>query len=217
MLSVIPEAKGKISRSNLVVGKANPFRGLSNDMKLLLRADSLFRNNCSSQAHTYGEIVRFLKTDSGSHMGNEYVDYEWLWEAEDIRAYPFARKTAKESLKIIGCPDANYLELEEDWVYGRCIDSERRSWSQMAMRESGVPLDEKVRQCRICVSWPIKRDVRGRAREIFKHLLEVEEIRIIKMEEDVPDSESESEKPNVVKEEFDSECDSETVSWLGNL
>ncbi|KAF8695625.1 hypothetical protein RHS03_07989, partial [Rhizoctonia solani] len=174
MLSVIPKAKGKVSRFNLVVGKANPFRGLSNDMKLLLSADSLFRNNVSSQVYTYGEIVRFLKTDSDSHMGNEYVDYGQLWEAEGIRAYPFARKTAK------------YHGIKKP-LYVHHLGTPRAVLGE---------------------------DIQSHIRWIS---LDSEELRIIKMEEDVPDSESESEKPNVVKEEFDSECDSETGSWLANL
>ncbi|KAF8729316.1 hypothetical protein RHS02_07834, partial [Rhizoctonia solani] len=225
LVSTIPEIKGRKIRPTLVVGKTNPFSNLSKDMKLLLRADSLFCNQDADDApikvYTYDDILQFLKTDSDLRINNDKPRRFWDTITCQFSTYPLARKIAKELLGSIGCLNASYLELEGNWVCERCIDSERRSWTQMVehyvlekltylavqarsdendvpyrdihdptitdqpmvkyvsqkvVQKSDAPPDEKVRQCKICVLWPIKRDVRGRGREIFRHLLDVHEI-----------------------------------------
>ncbi|CAE6439018.1 unnamed protein product, partial [Rhizoctonia solani] len=131
MLDTIPKVEGDILRPTLVIGSSNPFKDLSDETKLLLRADSLFLMSGSTQALTYGDILRFTITDSYSLFSLGISKPERPLDIEKISNFPLARGIAQELLKNMGCPDASYLELKGNWICGRCTDTKSRTWTQI--------------------------------------------------------------------------------------
>ncbi|KAJ1300168.1 hypothetical protein OPQ81_011920 [Rhizoctonia solani] len=132
MVDTIPRPDGDILRPVLTINNSNPFQDLPDETKLLLRADSLFLiSSSSTRALTYKDILHLTRSDSYSLMNLGIIRPEKPLDIESISNFPLARGAAQALLKSMGCPDASYLELEGQWVCGRCHDPEPRTWTQM--------------------------------------------------------------------------------------
>ncbi|CUA75368.1 Major DNA-binding protein [Rhizoctonia solani] len=116
---------------------SDPFIDLSDDFKLLLRADSLFY-----LARTFSGIrLPFVYHETVEAGHDAYCcDRQGLWvggkkdplDMDRFRRYSNAQKVARVLLRSIGKPNASFLELEmEDYVCGRCHDIKPRSWGEI--------------------------------------------------------------------------------------
>ncbi|KAG8729072.1 hypothetical protein FRC11_009548 [Ceratobasidium sp. 423] len=243
LLSFLPEIEGEILRPTLVADNSDPFKNLSDDMKRLLRADSLFSvydwnegphiiNSSRNRVYTYKDL--FQISSGGAYKPDDLIMQIQL-PMDRIGKYTQAQEVARELLKDIGRPDASYLELECDlegcdfgestgvegeWICGRCIDKEPKTWQEIVehyvderenYRLSRTELAKKrivyhdlhssapsnrpmiryysaqvaremwsysagerdVQQCQICSRYPMKHDVQGPKKLMFKHLSEV--------------------------------------------
>ncbi|CAE6343341.1 unnamed protein product [Rhizoctonia solani] len=116
---------------------SDPFIDLSDDFKLLLRADTLFY-----LARTFNGIrFPFVYHETVEAGHDTYCcDRQGLWvggkkdplDMDRFRRYSNAQKVARVLLRSIGKPNASFLELEtEDYICGRCHDTKPRSWGEM--------------------------------------------------------------------------------------
>ncbi|QRV73406.1 hypothetical protein RhiJN_01420 [Ceratobasidium sp. AG-Ba] len=151
LLSFLPDVGGNILEPTLVADDSDPFEGLSNDMKRLLRADSLFSvydwdespytiNSSRDLAYTYKDLVR---RGSGVSRPSELARQRQL-PIDCVGRYDEARVVARELLQSIERPNASYLELECDveqvelgedssyegeWICGQCINTKPQIWT----------------------------------------------------------------------------------------
>ncbi|CCO34329.1 hypothetical protein BN14_08426 [Rhizoctonia solani AG-1 IB] len=138
----------------------NPLANVSDDTKLLLRADSLFHNPTPpmvvKQPLTYGSILswkdlmgsRSLYGSSIAQTPPNFDNIQWYAEAHEV---------AREILADLGKPDASYLEMKSVgsvFVCGRCHEISSRTWEAMVqhyvehkriyaeLQKDGSPLSE---------------------------------------------------------------------------
>ncbi|KDN42434.1 hypothetical protein RSAG8_06751, partial [Rhizoctonia solani AG-8 WAC10335] len=155
LLGFLPKLEGEIIRPTLVADDSDPFQGLSDDMKRLLRADSLFSvydwndgphilNSPRHLPYTYKDILRMSARDV--HGFSDLVKQVQL-PVDRIGPYPASQEVARELMQSIGRPNASYLELgcevegrsdfdeessyEGEWICGRCIDTESKTWQEI--------------------------------------------------------------------------------------
>ncbi|CAE6448143.1 hypothetical protein ACGC1H_001100 [Rhizoctonia solani] len=249
LLGFLPKLEGEILRPTLVADGSDPFKHLSDDIKRLLRADSLFTfydwndspyimNSPRHRPYTYQDILRISAGDV--HRLSDLRTQVQL-PMDRIGPYPAAQEMARELMKSIARPGASYLELgseiegecdwegassyEGEWICGRCIDTEPKTWqgivehyvderrkyssnraelakrkltyhdvhgpaslpnrplikfysAQVALEIMSIKKSERDSyQCQLCSKWPITHSVRGPEKLMFKHLLEVHEVR----------------------------------------
>ncbi|KAG9126747.1 hypothetical protein FRC07_002125 [Ceratobasidium sp. 392] len=156
LLSFLPDIEGNniLQPTFVHADGSDPFKGISNDMKRLLRADSLFlmcdwgegpdviKSSCH-QCYTYQDLLRIRFTSE--HRPVDLKRQAQL-PIDCIGRHTQAQAIAKELLKSIGRPNASYLELEcemeqyevsEDrshkrrWICGQCVDTEAYTWTEM--------------------------------------------------------------------------------------
>ncbi|CAE7195526.1 unnamed protein product [Rhizoctonia solani] len=152
LLGFLPKLEGDILQPTLVANDSDPFKDLSDDMKRLLRADSLFTvfdwndspyisNSPRHRPYTYQDILR---VNPGSVHRLEDLAKQVQLPMDCIRPYPAAQEIARELMRSIGCPNASYLELgseiegecdweggssyQGEWICGRCIDATPKTW-----------------------------------------------------------------------------------------
>ncbi|CAE6379441.1 unnamed protein product [Rhizoctonia solani] len=156
LLGFLPKLEGEVLQPTLVADGSDPFKDLSDDMKRLLRADSLFLvydwnespyiiNSSRNQPYTYQDILRIHPGDSVYRLGDLSKQAES--PIDSIRAYPAAQAIARELMMSIGRPNASYLELgcetegecdwegessySGKWICARCIDARPKTWQEM--------------------------------------------------------------------------------------
>ncbi|CAE7103321.1 unnamed protein product [Rhizoctonia solani] len=131
-----PKTTKKILRSSLTTSdnKPNPFAKLSDDLKLLLRADSFFNTPgvlITERPCTYGTVLR-----SEGLLGTQ--SFAWATpkappSLDGISWNSEANRIARALLASIGTPNASYLEMTNKSIYacGRCHDTENKTWEGM--------------------------------------------------------------------------------------
>ncbi|KAG8682868.1 hypothetical protein FRC11_014252, partial [Ceratobasidium sp. 423] len=115
--------------------KSDPFAKLPDDIKRLLRADSLFSTTSLvglGRPLTYGCILK-LEGLNGTHLFTAKASSSALPNLDHIRWDPEANKAARELLTILGKPNVTYLEMTDKPIYtcGRCHNTEAKTWGQM--------------------------------------------------------------------------------------
>ncbi|KDN34642.1 hypothetical protein RSAG8_12267, partial [Rhizoctonia solani AG-8 WAC10335] len=131
-----PKVTKKILQSTLTASnnKSDPFANLSDDLKRLLRADSLFSTTAQfnlGRPATYGSVLRFegligTHTSLWAAMAKTPPNLDGIsWDAE-------ANKAARELLASLRIPNASYLEMTDKSIYacGRCHDTKNRTWEE---------------------------------------------------------------------------------------
>ncbi|CAE6504317.1 unnamed protein product [Rhizoctonia solani] len=126
-----------ILQSSLVASdnQPNPFANLSDDIKLLLRADSFFITTAqfySERPVTYGSVLKFegllgTYTALGAAIPKAPPSLDGIsWNDK-------AHNAAQDLLACLGLPDVSYLEMTDKSVYtcGRCHDTENKTWEEM--------------------------------------------------------------------------------------
>ncbi|KDN34650.1 hypothetical protein RSAG8_12275, partial [Rhizoctonia solani AG-8 WAC10335] len=121
-------------------GIPDPSPDLSDDLKLLLRADVLFLNTSAF----YFERKTPLTYDALSPRGEMILSYGYqsYWNSNsgalpDLRhivLYAEAHEVARTLLADMGIPNASCLEMkvyESNLVCGRCHDTGRKSWAEL--------------------------------------------------------------------------------------
>ncbi|EUC59594.1 hypothetical protein RSOL_321130 [Rhizoctonia solani AG-3 Rhs1AP] len=118
---------------------SNPFTELSDDFKLLLRADSLFYLTGPYD----GVKVPFTYREAVEAGRSLYChDRDGLWcggirdplDVDRFRRYSKAQKIARVLLQSIGQPNASFLELnhgQQRYICARCHDTKPRSWGEI--------------------------------------------------------------------------------------
>ncbi|CUA77991.1 E3 ubiquitin-protein ligase TRIM13 [Rhizoctonia solani] len=149
-----------ILESSLVVGnKPDPFSNLSDDLKLLLRADTFFSTptDFSSRPALYSSLIEregFLGTytnlGDATPKGPPNLD-GITWDSA-------ANKMARKLLASLGMPNASYLDMTDKPIYicGRCHDTTDRTWEEMVFHY----VFEQERYARIQKEgWPPRRRI----------------------------------------------------------
>ncbi|KAH7332971.1 hypothetical protein B0J17DRAFT_677073 [Rhizoctonia solani] len=114
-----------------------PLANVSDDLKLLLRADSLFHStptlsNLKSPL-SFGTIISSAGL-SGSLSVYSSVIPRPTPNLDNIQWYSEAHEAARELLADMGRPDASYLEMKgvgSVFACGRCHDTDTRNWEGM--------------------------------------------------------------------------------------
>lgn len=114
--------------------KPNPFENLSEEMQLLLRADSMF---CPSEGDSRVLYDQYL-VSMRSFVGRSYEKKQDLLKPLDISKLEFspsASSTARSILRSLGRPEnMSFLELRlrnESYICGRCGDDQPKSWEEV--------------------------------------------------------------------------------------
>ncbi|CUA68371.1 hypothetical protein RSOLAG22IIIB_07886 [Rhizoctonia solani] len=156
LLGFLPKRQGEILQPTLVADGSDPFKDLSDDMKRLLRADSLFFvydwneipytiNSSRNQPFTYQDILRIHPGGSVHRLGDLPKQVES--PIDSIRPYSAVQEIARELMTSIARPNASYLELGSEiegecdweggssysgeWIRARCIDARPKTWQEM--------------------------------------------------------------------------------------
>ncbi|KAF8597030.1 hypothetical protein BDV93DRAFT_527716 [Ceratobasidium sp. AG-I] len=107
----------------------DPFVGVSDVLKPLLRADSLFEPTSNSfKPMSYATVIRSW------HASIRYTDRERPLELAKFKLHAEGQAFARVFLKQLGKPDACFLEFQVDelkFQCGRCIDHEFHSWEEI--------------------------------------------------------------------------------------
>ncbi|KAG9121278.1 hypothetical protein FRC07_002816 [Ceratobasidium sp. 392] len=173
LLGFLPAIEGDILQPTLVADDSDPFKDLSNDMKRLLRADSLFSvydwndspyviNSSRGRPYTYKEL---LHIGSGGVSRLSDLQRQVQLPIDCIGKYTEAQAVAKELLKSISRPNASYLELEcdyeEEWICGQCIDTESYSWQGIVEHYVKERISYRSSQAELAKRKMTFRDVHG--------------------------------------------------------
>lgn len=114
----------------------NPFDGISDDLKLLFRADSLFESASPKipvsydrrlESRDYWGLCEVQEEDSSS-------DEVRPLDLSKFKRHAKAQEVARALLKAIGKPDACFLELQNvgpRFKCGRCRTNSTQSWVSM--------------------------------------------------------------------------------------
>lgn len=131
------ETKGEVPRPVIAVLNESSLSNVSDDLKLLLRADSLFYTTTSTDSPkkpmTYGTIL----STEGLIDWNSTRGAALTQEApnlDHIRWHPEAHAIARRILADMKRPDISCLEMKAVgavFVCGRCHDYEYRNWEGM--------------------------------------------------------------------------------------
>ncbi|CAE6473821.1 unnamed protein product [Rhizoctonia solani] len=110
---------------------------ISDDLKLILRADSLFYQTRTSDLPkrpiSYGSFL-FLEGLYGSHSGYLPAFPRPPPNLDHVHWYPEAHEAARQLLADMGKPDATYPEMKSIgnvFACGRCHEDDRRNWDEM--------------------------------------------------------------------------------------
>ncbi|CAE6454578.1 unnamed protein product [Rhizoctonia solani] len=136
-----PEVQGDILQPTTIVwaNDSDPFAGMSDDLKLLLRADTLFYKTTMplilKRPLAYDTIIRTeglmgrynsLSTGLTSTSTTPKLDH--------IRLYTEAQEMARSLLADMGKPGASYVEMKgvgTDFTCGRCHVAEPKTWEEL--------------------------------------------------------------------------------------
>ncbi|KAG9124647.1 hypothetical protein FRC07_010799 [Ceratobasidium sp. 392] len=116
--------------------KSNSLTKLPDDVKRLLRADSLFSTTSSflmlGQNLTYGSMLKYHSL-VGGYASTSTLSPQAPPHLEQITWDSEANKVARMLLTSMGKPNASYLEMTDKAIYtcGRCHNSEFKTWEQM--------------------------------------------------------------------------------------
>lgn len=128
-------SQGGIVRPTIAIINEDPneLTNVSDDLKLLLRADSLFRKTTScnlKQPYLYGTILS-AEGLAGSSSTHHAVFHRATANLDHFHWYPEAHEAARDLLADMGIPDASYPEMEglgSRFVCGRCREAHDRDW-----------------------------------------------------------------------------------------
>ncbi|CAE6475424.1 unnamed protein product [Rhizoctonia solani] len=141
MLRKDQDTKGQVLTPRLIVLKddSDPFANLSDDLKLLLRADSLFTSTTPQRGprkilHTYEVAAAQLGYRLAFKDGMMSKPYKPPLDMSRIRACDEARPIARMLLAHMGLENACVAELRSvgrGYVCGRCHDSRPKNWEEL--------------------------------------------------------------------------------------
>lgn len=128
--------EGEILRPTLVVTEndEDPFATVSDNLKLLLRADSFFH---PVRSPVVGVPLVYDAVITGGYSYQSSYSMKPIKNPLDLarfKRYDEAQTAARVLLKSIGKPDASYLELRsvgQRYICGRCHDNALRTWEEM--------------------------------------------------------------------------------------
>lgn len=123
----------------LSVGESepDPFDGVSDDLKLLLRADSLFESIYSPKTPvTYDNLL-----ENRSYWSMSDPGWGRPLDLSKVKRHTKAQEVARALLKGIGKPDACFLELQSVgplFKCGRCRSDSTHNWVYMVRSSSSI-------------------------------------------------------------------------------
>ncbi|KAF8603161.1 hypothetical protein BDV93DRAFT_606992 [Ceratobasidium sp. AG-I] len=100
---------------------------MSADVRLLLRADSIFKAGESSTLLFYPRVALDLPVRGEAVIKDS-------WSINTVKAYSHARRVAQALLGCLEMPNATYLSvrsLGRRFICGRCHDRDPKNWDQM--------------------------------------------------------------------------------------
>ncbi|CAE6397249.1 unnamed protein product [Rhizoctonia solani] len=110
---------------------------ISDDLKIILRADSFFYQTWSSdlpkRSLSYGTIL-YIEGLNGSHSGYVPALPRPAPSLDNVYWYAEAHEAARHLLADMGKPDATYLEMKSVgnvFACGRCHEDHHRNWDEM--------------------------------------------------------------------------------------
>ncbi|KAG8726184.1 hypothetical protein FRC11_000654, partial [Ceratobasidium sp. 423] len=132
------ESQGEVLRPTIAIlnNDPDPLANVSDDLKLLLRADSFFRKTVSSylsQPLSYGTILSSERLN-GIQSVYGSTTTRAAPSLDNIHWHPEAHEVARGLLADLGRPDASYLEMKgvgSVFACGRCHETEVRNWEGM--------------------------------------------------------------------------------------
>ncbi|KAB5588619.1 DEAD/DEAH-box helicase [Ceratobasidium theobromae] len=139
--------EGEVIKPTLVVaeGDADPFASISDDVKLLLRADSLFHIPRPSMTGSSMTVAGTPLIYDAVILSGYIHSYHNLSMTKSVKqpldlarfhVYTEAQDVARKLLESMGKPDACYLELRsvgQRFICGRCHDTEPKTWEEMVL------------------------------------------------------------------------------------
>lgn len=137
---------GAAPAPKLLVGASepNPFDGVSDDLKLLLRADSLFESaHWPKTPVTYDVLLKNRDYWSRSDHEEEGSDSDEVrpLDLSKCKRHVKAQEVAQALLKGIGKPDACFLGFQSVgplFKCGRCRSASTHSWEYMVRSSSSI-------------------------------------------------------------------------------
>lgn len=108
----------------------NPFDNISDDLNLLLRADSLFESTRGPLATplTYSSLISSPEPSVYALLREQRLDLT------RYKRHAEAQKSARVLLEAMGIPDASFLELKSvgpGFMCGRCHSDSMYTWEEM--------------------------------------------------------------------------------------
>ncbi|CCO36450.1 hypothetical protein BN14_10585 [Rhizoctonia solani AG-1 IB] len=140
MLRIDEGVEGQLLTSRLIVRKdgLDPFRNLSDDLKLLLRADSLFTsvqpNTQKTIIASYDLAVEKIGYRFAFRDGMPSNPYKHPVELSRIRVHREARRVARVVLASMGMENACAAELNSAgrrYACARCHESQLLTWEEL--------------------------------------------------------------------------------------
>ncbi|CAE6422110.1 unnamed protein product [Rhizoctonia solani] len=141
MLRKDQDTKGQVLTPHLIVRKDNsdPFANLSDDLKLLLRADSLFTGTAPPRGsrkimHTYEVAAAQFGYRLAFKDGMMSKPYKPPLDMSRIRVCDEARPIARVLLSHMGLENACVAELKSagrGYACGRCHDLRLKNWEEL--------------------------------------------------------------------------------------
>ncbi|CAE6469350.1 unnamed protein product [Rhizoctonia solani] len=132
-------SQGETIRPTITVSNEgpDPLANVSDDLKLLLRADSFFYDT-----QTFSSLkvpVSFSTMISSAGLSGSLSAYASVIprpvpNLDHYQWYPEAHEAARELLADMGRPDASYLEMKgvgSAFACGRCHETDSRNWEKM--------------------------------------------------------------------------------------
>ncbi|KAG8790869.1 hypothetical protein FRC12_010793 [Ceratobasidium sp. 428] len=130
----------------VVKGSTELTKGISRDLRLLLRADTVFKYSLRQESD--GENSPLYYPVLITQLYDRFYEYDWDFEDAsahvdynlDLREYERnveVEKILKLLLADLGMPDVTRLELQvvqSRFLCGRCIDKIPKTWDQMVSR-----------------------------------------------------------------------------------
>lgn len=98
------------------------------DVRLLLRADSIFKAPKDSSLLFFPQVAADL-----SFRRAEVVIKD-SWSVNKVKRYSHAREVARALLECLGMPNATYLSVlnfGKRFICGRCYDRHPKNWKEM--------------------------------------------------------------------------------------
>ncbi|CAE6427724.1 unnamed protein product, partial [Rhizoctonia solani] len=131
-----------LQTTNILTNNGDPFVNLSDELKLLLRADSLFyckTSESSPNGHTRPETYRSILVIQGliGSSNSQSFSHDFLStpKLDQFLMYPEAQELARMLLISMGRPHASFLEMEaigRHFRCGRCHEV-GMSWNELVL------------------------------------------------------------------------------------